>query len=140
VRVCVNEYQICDSTGAMGGGGPRVKCANIRTLAVSPEYVSLWSKPWDEMSNASDAGLTKRQFKSKGMKGAGGASSSSTSSGTSSGTNGCGEDERGHQAKGGASGMAAHMAYNQDGYYTAAASCYIAKKFKEMGGAAPASD
>jgi hypothetical protein len=69
----------------------------------------------------------------KGPKGMGGAASSSGGGG---GVNGCGEDERGHLIKGGGTGMAAHMAYRSDGYYVAAASCYIAKKFKEAGGAA----
>lgn len=53
----------------------------------------------------------------------------------------CGDDERGHKAMKGNTvleGLKAHMAYNQDGYYVAAASCYIAKMFKSAGGAAPA--
>lgn len=49
----------------------------------------------------------------------------------------CGEDERGHKA-GSTTGLAAHMAYKSDGYYVAAASCYIAKMFKAASGAAPA--
>lgn len=48
----------------------------------------------------------------------------------------CGEDERGHKA-GSATGLAAHMAYKSDGYYVAAASCYITKMYKAAGGAAP---
>jgi hypothetical protein len=45
----------------------------------------------------------------------------------------CGDDERGHASKGGG-GMVAHMAYNQDQYYIVAASCYIAKKYREAAG------
>jgi hypothetical protein len=53
----------------------------------------------------------------------------------------CGEDERGHPAKVAGkevSGLAAHMAYKQDGFYVAAAACYIKKQFDAAGGAAPA--
>jgi hypothetical protein len=89
----------------------------------------------DQMRYWSDANLTEaleaRQLP-KGAKGAGGAGAPSSGGGI----NGCGDDERGHVIKGGGSGMAAHMAYNQDQYYVTAASCYIVKKFKEAGGAA----
>jgi hypothetical protein len=67
----------------------------------------------------------------KGAKAPGGARS-----GGSSGAGTCGDDERGHQIASGGTGMAAHMAYNRDGYYVEAASCYITKKFKAASGAA----
>jgi hypothetical protein len=69
----------------------------------------------------------------KGAKGTGGAA---PSSGGGGGVNGCGDDERGHLIKSGGTGMAAHMAYKSDRYYVMAASCYIAKKYKEAAGAA----
>jgi hypothetical protein len=51
----------------------------------------------------------------------------------------CGEEERGHHAKVAGkevTGLAAHMAYKQDGYYVAAAACYIKKQYQAAGGAA----
>lgn len=118
---CNKGDTICDSKGAMGNGGPRVKCASVPSVRTELAYMDLWA-------NATEAGFAgvesvERRQLGKG-KAAGGAGA----------TNGCGEDEKGHSA-GGKTGMAAHMAYNQDGYYTAAASCYIAKQFKAAGAA-----
>jgi hypothetical protein len=110
-----------------------VKCSNIKAFSVSqlasPEYVSLWNRPWVNDSEP----ITKRQL--GGAKGMGGSPKGIGGGGSGGAGNGCGDDERGHVIKGGGTGMAAHMAYNQDGYYVTAASCYITKKFKEMSGA-----
>ncbi|KAF2434111.1 alpha/beta-hydrolase [Tothia fuscella] len=124
---CNKGDTICDG----GGGGPRVKCPGVggKSTMLSQTFV-------DQMRFYSGENLTEaleaRQLP-KGAKGAGGAPSGASGAGS-----GCGADERGHAIKGGGSGMAAHMAYNQDGYYTEAASCYITKQFKSMGGGAGA--
>jgi hypothetical protein len=107
----INLNQICDA----GGGGPRVKCAGKGKM-LSQDFI-------DQMRFYSGANFTAVLEERQLPKGGGGG-----------GINGCGDDERGHLIKSGGTGMAAHMAYNQDGYYVTAASCYIVKKFKEAGG------
>ncbi|QDS75843.1 hypothetical protein FKW77_001321 [Venturia effusa] len=120
---CNKGDTICDSSGPMGNGGPRAKCVikqQIRGLSAPGDisinqgtmYPSFAAPP---PLNESEVLELKRLNKQAAAT--------------------CGEDERGHVSKGGG-GMAAHMAYNIDGYYVAAASCYIAKQYKASSGAA----
>ncbi|KAE9967623.1 hypothetical protein BLS_006268 [Venturia inaequalis] len=120
---CNYKDQICDSTGAMGNGGPRASCTlpksfvprrrdvEVKDFGLGyPAYVE--PRPLSEQES-----LRVNRFNKQ---------AAAT----------CGEDERGHKA-GSMTGLAAHMAYKSDGYYVAAASCYIAKMFKAAGGSGP---
>jgi hypothetical protein len=112
--------QICDSTGMMGNGGPRVQCTlPKRDLYVNNRglvYPSFVAPPPLTESEALEVEHFNQQ----------------------AGT--CGEDEKSHKALGPGGkvleDMAAHMAYNKDGYYVTAASCYITKMFKAAASAA----
>jgi hypothetical protein len=100
----------------MGNGGPRIKCnAGIKGRSINNRGLAYPSVAAPPPLNEFEA-LEIKDFNQE------------------AGT--CGEDERGHVIKGGGTGMTAHMAYNQDGYYVTAASCYIAKMYKAAAGGA----
>ena len=100
----------------MGNGGPRVKCGRglKRSILELPTSNAVYPPVNETMFLGLNLFAQDNAF---------------------AGDNGCGSDEKGHAIKGGGTGMAAHMAYNRDGYYVNAAACFIAKNFRSAGGA-----